>query len=67
MAQTVCEKTIGACYGNAFLAALAVGDVVKKDILGWNPEDRRIVPNRKNRPVYPAAIRCLQGALPAQQ
>ena len=52
MAQTVCEKTIGACYGDAFLAALAVGDVEKKDILAWNPEERRIVPDRKNRAVY---------------
>ena len=52
MAQTVCEKTIGACYGDAFLAALAVGDVEKKDILDWNPEERRIVPDRKNRAVY---------------
>jgi xylulokinase len=52
MAQTVCKKTIGACYGDAFLAALAVGDVGRTDILGWNPEDRRIVPNRKNRAVY---------------
>jgi xylulokinase len=48
----VCKKTIGACYGDAFLAALAVGDVVKKDILDWNPEDRRIVPDRRNRAVY---------------
>ena len=52
MTQTVCGKTIGACYGDAFLAALAVGDVRKKDILTWNPVDRRIVPERKNRAVY---------------
>ena len=52
MAQTVCRKTIGACYGDAFLAALAVGDVRKKDIRGWNPEERRIVPDRRNRAVY---------------
>jgi xylulokinase len=52
LAQTVCGKTIGASYGDAFLAALAVGDVKKKDILAWNPEERRIVPDRKNRAVY---------------
>ena len=52
MAQTVCQKTIGACYGDAFLAALAVGDVRRKDILGWNPEERRITPDRRNRAVY---------------
>lgn len=52
MAQTVCANTVGASYGNAFLAALAVGDVRKKDIVTWNPEARRIVPDRKNRVVY---------------
>jgi xylulokinase len=52
LAQTVCRNTVGASYGDAFLAALAVGDVRKRDILDWNPEDRRIAPNRKNRAVY---------------
>jgi len=50
--QTVCRKTVGASYGDAFLAALAIGDVKKKDILAWNPQDRRIVPDRSNRAVY---------------
>jgi xylulokinase len=52
MAQTVRRKTVGASYGDAFLAALGVGDVRKSDILKWNPEERRIKPDRKNRPVY---------------
>lgn len=52
MTQLLAEKTIGACYGDAFLAALAVGDVRKKDILAWNPQDRRIAPDRGNRGVY---------------
>lgn len=50
--QTVCRNTVGASYGDAFLAALAVGDVGRKDILAWNPEDRRIVPDRKSRAAY---------------
>ena len=50
--QTVCRKTIGASYGDAFLAALAVGDVNRNDILAWNPEERRIVPDRRNSAVY---------------
>ena len=41
-----------ASYRDAFLAALAVGDAKKKDVLDWNPEVRRIVPDRKNRGVY---------------
>lgn len=48
--QIVCEKTIGASYGDAFLAALAVGMVSRGDIATWNPPAQRItaVPN----PVY---------------
>ena len=52
LAQTVCRKTVGACYGDAFLAALAVGDVRKKDIRAWNPVARRIVADKRNRAVY---------------
>ncbi len=35
--QIVCEKTIGASYGDAFLAALAIGQVKLDDISSWNP------------------------------
>ncbi|MFT5798973.1 MAG: xylulokinase [Paracoccaceae bacterium] len=35
--QIVCEKTIGASYGDAFLAAMAVGLVERADISKWNP------------------------------
>ena len=35
--QIVCEKTTGASYGDAFLAALAVGLVEREDITTWNP------------------------------
>lgn len=35
--QIVCEKTTGASYGDAFLAALAVGLVERGDISKWNP------------------------------
>jgi len=35
--QIVCEKTTGASYGDAFLAALAVGLVGRDDIATWNP------------------------------
>ena len=39
------SKTIGASYGDAFLAALAVGDVRKEDIRNWNPVASEITPN----------------------
>ena len=35
--QVVCEKTIGASYGDAFMAALAIGLVERSDIAAWNP------------------------------
>ena len=35
--QIVCEKTVGASYGDAFLAALAIGAVERGDIKAWNP------------------------------
>ncbi len=41
--QIVRERVIGASYGDAFLAALAVGDVAPEAISAWNPEARRIV------------------------
>ena len=34
---------IGASYGDAFLAAVAVGDAAPDDIAAWNPEAHRIV------------------------
>jgi xylulokinase len=58
--QTVCAKTVGASYGDAFLAALAVGDVARKDILAWNPTARRIVPDRKSRAVYERQYRAFK-------
>jgi xylulokinase len=58
--QTVCAKTVGASYGDAFLAALAVGDVARKDILAWNPEARRIAPDRRNRGVYERQYRAFK-------
>ncbi len=35
--QVVCERTIGASYGDAFLAALSIGAVERTDIGMWNP------------------------------
>ena len=35
--QIICEKTIGASYGDAFLAALATGSAGPADIQQWNP------------------------------
>lgn len=52
VAQSLCGKTIGASYGNAFLAALAVGDVRPDDIRRWNPVEGEIVPDPAVAGVY---------------
>jgi xylulokinase len=50
--QIIRARTIGASYGDAFLAALSVGDVAKGDIEKWNEVASRIVPDAKTREVY---------------
>lgn len=42
--QHVCEKTIGASYGDAFLAALTIGAARPEDILTWNPNASTVTP-----------------------
>jgi xylulokinase len=44
IAQFVCEHTVGASYGDAFLAACAVGLAVQNDIGQWNPVVRVVQP-----------------------
>lgn len=48
--QAIAARTIGASYGDAFLAALGVGDVKRADIRSWNPVAAEIVP--KSSEVY---------------
>lgn len=51
--QVVCEKTTGASYGDAFLAALAVGLVERTDIKWWNPVES--VVSAQSNPAYDKA------------
>jgi xylulokinase len=44
VAQEVCERTVGASYGDAFLAALAVGAAEPDDIHRWNPVAETVRP-----------------------
>jgi len=48
--QILKKKTIGASYGDAFLSALAVGDVKRDDINHWNEIDCEI--EAKKNPIY---------------
>ncbi|MCR4281917.1 MAG: FGGY-family carbohydrate kinase [Bauldia sp.] len=50
--QIVRRTTVGACYGDAFLAALGVGDVRRGDIAAWNPTASEFVPDAGNADVY---------------
>lgn len=50
LAQIISEKSMGASYGNAFLAALGIGDVKRPHIVDWNPVESEI--GAVSDPVY---------------
>ena len=59
--QKLRKKTWGASFGDAFLAALAVGDARPGDMAKWNPVTREIKPDPANRALYDAAYRRFRG------
>ena len=62
--QIVREKTVGASYGDAFLAALAVGDVKPDAIRVWNPVATEFTPNPANAAVYRRQYRVFRELYP---
>ena len=44
LTQIVSDKTVGASYGDAFLAAVAIGAAQPGDIARWNPAEREVTP-----------------------
>lgn len=52
MVQRLREKNWGASFGDAFLAALAVGDVKPGDMASWNPVAAEVHPDPANRAVH---------------
>ncbi len=46
------REDLGASFGDAFLAALAVGDVAPGDMAHWNPVVSEVVPDPSTRAVY---------------
>lgn len=64
MTQIVREKTLGASYGDAFIAALAVGDAKREDIREWNPVAREIAPNAALRDTYDRQYRLFRSLYP---
>lgn len=63
--QSVREKTMGASYGDAFLAALAVGDVRPDDINRWNAPATTITPRADLKPMYDRQHAIFRGLYPA--
>ena len=50
--QVLRQKTMGASYGDAFLAAIAVGGAKREDIETWNPRVSAIMPRAELKPHY---------------
>jgi xylulokinase len=65
LAQVVRQKTIGASYGNAFLAALAMGGAKPSDIDLWNPVASSIVPRAELKATYDLRHAVFRGLYPA--
>jgi xylulokinase len=63
--QIVREKTIGASYGDAFLAAMAVGDAKPADIEQWNPIAGTFAPDPVLRDRYAKLYRIFRDLYPA--
>jgi xylulokinase len=63
--QVVRQKTIGASYGDAFLAALALGDVQLSDIDRWNPVASAIAPRAELKALYDQRHAVFRGLYPA--
>jgi xylulokinase len=52
LSQSVRQINIGASYGDAFLARLAIGGVSRSSIKSWNPAAYTIEPDLNNADVY---------------
>jgi xylulokinase len=63
--QIVRQKTIGASYGDAFLAAMALGDAKAGDIETWNPVAGTFTPDPALRERYARLYRIFCDLYPA--
>ena len=63
--QIVRQQTIGASYGDAFLAAIAVGDAKIADIDDWNPAADQFTPNPALSDRYARLYRIFRELYPA--
>ena len=65
--QMLREKTWGASFGDAFLAALAVGDVKPGDMAAWNPVVARVTPDAAQRETYDRLYKRFRGLYEASK
>lgn len=63
--QEIPRHTIGAAYGDAFLAALGAGLVRRADIRSWNPADSVTVPDPGRAKAYDALYADYRALYPA--
>jgi xylulokinase len=63
--QIMREKSFGASYGDAFLVALAVGDVSREAIGVWNPVTTEIAPDTTGAETYRRRYEIFRGLYPA--
>jgi xylulokinase len=59
--QILRQRSTGASYGDAFLAAVAVGDAKPDDIGTWNPVAGEVLPRADVKPVYDRQYQVFRG------
>lgn len=63
--QQIPRHTIGAAYGDAFLAAVAVGNAAIGDIADWNPVETVVEPDPQRHRVYSGLYEHYRNLYPA--
>jgi xylulokinase len=60
LSQVLSRHSIGASYGDAFLAALAIGAARPDDMARWNPPEREVRPDPATAALYARRARLFQ-------
>ncbi|WP_049575137.1 FGGY-family carbohydrate kinase [Streptomyces sp. SBT349] len=63
--QQIPRHTVGAAYGDAFLAAVGTGHASPGDIAAWNPIASTVEPDPANRELYDRLYRLYRDLYPA--
>lgn len=65
LAQLIPRHTLGAAYGDAFLAAVGVGLARREDVARWNPVAHTVEPDPTTAEVYEELYGVYRGLYPA--